>query len=88
MPRAKPTIFDHIDFPAYEYREYPKMVGPLDHPNRVTVHNADEEKAALASFGGQAVPATPAANTGPGAMPKAQEAKVSASPLTPAGLPK
>lgn len=38
-------IFAKIDFPDYQFREFPKLVGPKE--GRVLVHDADEERAAL-----------------------------------------
>ena len=53
------TRFDGMKFPPYVYKPYPKLitVGQGKDAKRVRVHDADEEKAAVASAGGTKAPA-------------------------------
>ena len=54
MARQAQTIYDNMEFPPYEYKEYPKTVGnerddPTKHGKGVVVNSKEEEAAYFAS---------------------------------------
>lgn len=48
MPRFFRMIYSRIQFPPYEYREFPKWIAPAEGAAPVLVHSAEEEAALVA----------------------------------------